>query len=191
MYEVTDREMEKLTRKMVRRFERLKNKTVLGFDNLNQLKSAINDCYDKVYDDIVSTYYTIASASYADAGGEDSVIDLIWIEHFLKGFDYVTKYIFKNEYERKRARAFEAIAVSKDIKEVEKALELLHRQVKQGADKVTDDATLEAYRSIGIKEVKWVTERMTEYVLSATIWKDRYSRFRMSRTNRTLDADAH
>ena len=150
--------MERLTRKMVRKFSRLKAKSVLKFDELNKLRDSVDECYESCMDDIREAYLDIARHYYKEADGEDSVISLIWIKHFLGGLDPVTKYIFNDEADRKRARAFEAIAVSKDAKEVDKALRLFHAQVKQWGDEVTDKATLAAYKSRGIKKVKWKTE---------------------------------
>lgn len=151
--------MKGLTLRIVRRFSKLKKKTVLAFDNLNELKKEVDDCYAYCLKEIKNAYLDIAKYYYREAGGEDSVIDLMWIRHFLGGFDPVTKYIFNTEADRKQARAFEAIAVTKSPAEVDKALRLFHAQVKQWADEVTDEATMEAYESQGIKKVRWITER--------------------------------
>jgi hypothetical protein len=129
---------------MVRRFNQLKTKSVLKFDELNDLRSDVDKCYKECLREIRQAYLDIARHYYKEADGDDSVIDLMWIKHFLGGFDPVTKYIFDTEADRKRARAFEAIAVSKDAKEVDKALRLFHNQVKQWADEVTDEAVMEA-----------------------------------------------
>ena len=158
MYEYTDKVMKTLTLRMVRKFNQLKAKSVLDFDELNDLQKDVDECYSDCMEYIEDAYYDIAEHYYKEAGGEDSVIDLIWIRHFLGGFDPVTKYIFNTEADRKMARAFEAIAVSKSPKEVDKALRLFHAQVKQWGDEVTDEATLEGYMSKGIKKVRWKTE---------------------------------
>lgn len=151
--------MKSLTLRMVRRFNHLKTKSVLEFDELNDLRSDVDKCYKECLREIRQAYLDIARHYYKEANGDDdSVIDLIWIKHFLGGFDPVTKYIFDTETDRKRARAFEAIAVTKNPAEVDKALKLFHNQVKQWADEVTDEATMDAYRSKGIKKVKWKTE---------------------------------
>lgn len=151
--------MNGLTLRMVRRFSKLKKKSVLAFDNLNELKKEVEDCYEYCLKEIDKAYLDIARYYYKEAGGEDSVIDLMWIHHFLGGFDPVTKYIFKTEADRKEARAFEAVAVTKSPAEVDKALRLFHAQVKQWADEVTDASTMEAYKSQGISKVRWITER--------------------------------
>lgn len=158
MYEYTDKAMERLTRKMVRKFNQLKTKSVLEFDDLNALRSDVNKCYASCLREIRQTYLDIARYYYEKAGGEDSVIDLIWIKHFLGGFDPVTKYIFDTETDRKRARAFEALASTRNPSETDTALRLFHAQVKQWADEVTDEATMDAYFAKGIKNVRWKTE---------------------------------
>lgn len=158
MYEYTDKIMKSLTVRMVRKFNHLKTKSVLKFDEVNELRTDVDKCYKDCLREIRQAYLDIARYYYKKAGGSDSVIDLMWIKHFLGGFDPVTKYIFDTEADRKRARAFESLAVSKDPSEVDKALRLFHNQVKQWADEVTDEATMEAYIAAGIKKVKWKTE---------------------------------
>ena len=158
MYEYTDRELIKLTTVMVREFSKLKKKSVLAFDNLNQLKNAVDDCYENCYSAIVNSYTRIARFYYK-AGGGDTVITALMIESFLsKDIDPVTKYIFKTETDRKRARTFEAVAVTRNAKEVDDALKVFHKQVKQFADEVTDEFTLRGYEDAGVEKVKWKTE---------------------------------
>lgn len=151
--------MTNLTKRLIRIFSSLKKKSVLNFDEVNTLQSDVDKCYKDCMREIRQAYLDIARHYYKEADGkDDSVIDLIWIKHFLGGFDPVTKYIFNTEADRKRARAFEALAVSRDPAEVDKALRLFQNQVKQWADEVTDEATMDAYRSRGIKRVRWKTE---------------------------------
>lgn len=150
--------MKRLTRRMIQAFNKLKKKSVLSFDELNTLKAAVDDCYKECYNFILASYITIAKHYCKEACDDDSVINLLWIENFLGGYDPVTKYIFDNEADRKRARLFEALVVSQSPAEVDTALRLYHRQVKQWADNVTDAATLEGYKQAGIKEVRWKTE---------------------------------
>lgn len=158
MYEYTDKVMKRLTRLMVRHFGRLKAKSVLDFDEVNDLKKDVDKCYRDCMKDIRQSYLEIARHYYRENDGDDSVIDLMWIKYFLGGFDPVTKYIFDTETDRKRARAFEALASSKNVSEVDKALRLFHAQVKQWADEVTDEAIMDAYMANGIEKVKWKTE---------------------------------
>lgn len=144
---------------MVQHFNRLKAKATLDFDEINKLQEDVDKCYASCMREIRQSYLDIARYYYKDAGGEDSVIDLIWIKHFLGGLDPVTKYIFDTEADRKRARTFEALATGLNIsKEVDNALRQFHAQVKQWADNVTDEATMDAYIERGIKKVKWKTE---------------------------------
>ena len=159
MYEQTDREMKRLTTLLVREFGKLKKKSVLAFDDMNSLKRAVDECYKDCYRAIVNSFVSIARFYFKAGGGEDTVITALMIEQFLsKELDPVTKYIFKAESDRKRARAFEAIAVSRDAKEVDKALKLYHAQVKQWADEITDEFTLRGYEEKGITRVRWKTE---------------------------------
>lgn len=160
MYEQTDKELKKLTTILVREFGKLKRKSILSFDNLNSLRKSVDDCYRKCYSAIVDSYTEIAKFYYKAGGGEETAITALMIEHFLSdNIDPVSKYIFKTETDRKRARTFEALAVSQNAtKDADEALKAFHKQVKQFADNVTDEFTLRAYNDSGVKKVRWKTE---------------------------------
>jgi hypothetical protein len=157
MYEYTDKVMKGLATQMANHFSRLKLRSVLAFDELNTLNNAVKTCYAKCMTDITSAYLKIARHYYKKEGG-DAILDALYIEAILKDFDPVTKYIFNTEYDRKRSRAFEAIAVTKNAKEVDNALKVLFEQVKQWGDNVTDDARMKAFVDRGLRDVRWKTE---------------------------------
>ena len=158
MYEFTDKEMKKLTVKMVRAFSKLKRKSILQFDEVNSLRKSVNDCYKECYHFVIETYLSVAKHYYKECGGDDTVLTALFVEGFLGGYDPVTRYIFKTETDRKRARLFEALVASKDVKEVDKGLRLFHNQVKQWADEITDEARMKAFADTGIEKVRWKTE---------------------------------
>ena len=151
--------MKKLTAKMVRAFSTMKKKSVLAFDELQTLNKAVDDCYNDCYKAIVDSFQKIAKFYYREAGGEETVITALMIEQFLaKDYDPVTKYLFAAEFDRKRARCYEALSITENTSEADKALRLLHAQVKQWADNVTDVFNIKGYEDGGIKEVRWKTE---------------------------------
>ena len=158
MYEFTDKVMKRLARQITERFSRF-SKSILTFDSINALQKAVTDCYKDCIKEARKAYLEIGKHYYKEAGGkDDAFIDALWVDHILSDYDPVTKYIFNNEADRKRARTFESIVVSKDPKEVNSAMKYLFDQIKQFADNITDEATLNAYEGRGIRKVKWKTE---------------------------------
>jgi len=157
MYEYTDKVMKKLANQMAERFSRLKKRSVLAFDELNTLNTEVNKCYKDCMTYITSAYLKIAKHYYKEAGG-DAILTAIFVDEFLNEVDPITKYIFNTEYDRKRARAFESIAVTKNTKEVDAALKHVFQQVKQWGDNITDAATMAAFAQNKVSYVRWKTE---------------------------------
>jgi hypothetical protein len=159
MYEFTDIILDYLNKRFIKRFKVLK--TVLKSDEINRMKEAVDEVYEDNYKDVRSKYREIGRYYYREAGGKDEedIIDYLWIDKFLQRYDPVTKYVFQNEVDRKRARTFEMMVASDNPKDMDTSLRLWAGQVKQWAEEVTDTATIEGYKSIGIKRVKWNTEK--------------------------------
>ena len=73
-------------------------------------------------------------------------------------YNPVTKYIFRNEIDRKRSRFAEGVIASDAPREeIELAKRLLIAMTKQFADDATFDAVIQAYKDDGESEVEWVT----------------------------------
>ena len=108
MYEFTDIILDYLNKRFIKRFKVLK--TVLKSDEINRMKEAVDEVYEDNYKDVRSKYREIGKYYYREAGGkDDDIIDYLWIDKFLSRYDPVTKYVFQNETDRKRARTFEAM----------------------------------------------------------------------------------
>lgn len=73
-------------------------------------------------------------------------------------YNPVTKYVFKNELDRKRARFAEGV-ISSDTprEEVELAKRLLLGMSKQFEDDITFEAVIQAYKDDGVEKVRWIT----------------------------------
>lgn len=170
MYEYTDKVIKSLNRTYLRLFDRLK---LLDFDRLNVV-TAVADVYKKVTAEAKKRYYNIALHAYVNAvklaieagyNAEPVTLNEVpltddWVLDLIEEDDAVTLYIFSNEVERKKQRLIEALAVASDKNhEIDKALKSWVLQSSQYADKVTDAATLEAYKDVGVEYVKWVTKR--------------------------------
>lgn len=73
-------------------------------------------------------------------------------------YNPVTKYVFKNEIDRKRARFAESMLSSTTpAEEIARAKRLLAATNAQFMDDVTFDTLIQAYKDNGTKMVRWVT----------------------------------
>ena len=192
IYTYTDKLYKKYSLLIVRAFNSLNRELqALDFDELNTQKAykTVNDkvtkVYKKIYDELIDLLILLALDAFEQ--GCDKVIekkgDKIkyyvgkkdgfrkemtfdarkYVTEYLGKANYVTKYIFNNEYERKLARTVEAILTSENKagmkKELDKALKYWNIQAKQTGDNVTIDAYKEGFLAAGVKYVKWVTQR--------------------------------
>ena len=156
-YEYADKMIRDMNRRNLRAFDRLK---LLPFDELNIVRSVT-----KVYKDSEriarKRYLQIARDAYAEATGkkaEDAITE-DWILDMLEEYDPVTLYQFLPEADRKNQRLIEAMVASHNKnEEVDKALRFWTLQVTQYAIKSVDDATIDGYKAVGVKKVRWVAE---------------------------------
>ena len=161
MYEFTDKGIAQINKTIQHEFAKMR-RTVLAFDEVHAIQTAVNECYANILRTCRAVYREIASKAYSDAADHDSFFLLFWVDQFLLQYDPVTKYVFTHEFDRKRARTFEAIVASKkkDIgKEIKQAMYSLSVQTKQYADEITDYAVLQGYKDAGIARVRWVSEQ--------------------------------
>lgn len=160
MYEFTDKAIAVMNRAVQHEFATLR-RSLLSFDNVNAILAAVNACYGAIDRVAKECYLSIAKDAYKTVTGRDSMITYFWLEQFLYGYDSVTKYVYAHEFDRKRARLFEAVVASKKkdfSKELKQAMLSLATQLKQEADEVTDAATLKGYQDSGVTRVRWITE---------------------------------
>lgn len=79
---------------------------------------------------------------------------------FLEEYDPVTKYVYKNEVERKRDRLAEAVnASTAKMTEFNRALGYWMQMTAQYADSVSDAATIKAFKDSGVKKVRWNAQK--------------------------------
>ena len=92
-------------------------------------------------------------------GGEISSEDaLSLVLTLMLAYNPVTKYIYKNEMERKRSRFAEGVIASETpSEEVALAQRLMIATNKQFAEDATFEAAILAYKDNGVKKVRWVT----------------------------------
>lgn len=162
MYEFTDKGIAVINRRIQHEFATLR-RSVMSFDEIWAIQEAVNTCYSNILRETKRVYQDLAADAYKTTSGRDSFFTMYWVDQFLMTYDPVTKYVFAHEYDRKRARLFEAIVSTRkkaDIgKELKQAMYNLSVQTKQYADEVTDYCTLQGYKDSGIDKVRWITEQ--------------------------------
>ncbi len=156
MYEFTDQIISILNKKLIEIFSRLK--TQASFDEIHTLQS-VQAVYAET-DDLVRQYLLLlAQHIYREYSDEEKTnINGLWLFEILNAYDPVTKYVYINEIERKRARLFESLVASTNkSKEIDTALRHFSSMMRQYALTVSDKAVLQAYKDNGEQKVKWIT----------------------------------
>lgn len=157
MYELTDIVIENIRKELIRNFSKLKS--LLSYDELNVM-SATKDVYSKIDLYVRQMFLQLMQAVYKKVTKRTCPYNYAWLESFLLEYDEVSKYVYANEFERKRDRLAEAlIASSKKNEEIDAALRYLSFMLTAYAVRVTDQVVLMAYRDMGIDTVRWKAEK--------------------------------
>lgn len=158
MYERTDASAKTLQAKIHKEFA--KSRRLMAFDELNVIK-ACKELYSRLDDANRKEFLKLARARYKDVTGkeDDKKISMKWLLVLLMGYNPVTEYIYENEVTRKRERFIESfIASANKLIMINRAMKLWLRQTEQYLILVEDAAVLEAYKALGVKRVRWVTQ---------------------------------
>lgn len=161
IFKIRDKIVKAYLKMILRRFKRLNQGFITGFDEINIL-SAVNTTYEDVINMSVDALKKIAKQTYFWVCDDDFEADL-WLSGFLQLYDPVTHYKWYDEADRKRSRAYEAIMSCRTSaerkKQIEVALKAWAKQFEQTADDVVVAVVKKAYEDNGIKYVKWVTKK--------------------------------
>ena len=177
MYDYLDTLLAKLKKKLRTEFNRL---GMMGFDELNVVntKKITKDMFDrltaeneKVYKKVAADAYGKAKKTAADAGhterNEDSAseINTAWLIGVLLAYNFVTGYLYDREAERKRLRLNEQILTAREYDDRQMFNDSLRRtanlwwtQTLQYGVTIVDEAVLQAYKDMGVEEVRWVAK---------------------------------
>jgi len=159
MYRKTDKIIEYINNRLIEIFGKLKS--VMTFDRLN-IMQAVKDTYAEADEIIREAYLALAQHVYTDKVKNDvgRKIDEDWLDFVLSAYDPVSKYVYANEFDRKRSRLAEAlIASTTKTAEVDTALRALSFMARIYAVIVTDKAYLQAMTDNNVKKVVWVAEK--------------------------------
>jgi SPP1 gp7 family putative phage head morphogenesis protein len=90
-------------------------------------------------------------------------LDEEWVDRILAACDPVTMYAFDREIDRKAARCIESILASKaNAVEIDRAMRAIAYQCRMYADRITDEAVMQAYEHDNVKKVRWRAENDTK-----------------------------
>ena len=175
MYRYLDSLLAKAKKKIRTEFNRM---GVMGFDTLNVVntKKITKEMFDRLLADNEKMYRKAADEAYSEGkkkargagytevekaegvGGE-------WLVGILLAYNLVTGYLYDREVERKRLRLNEQILTAREYDSREMYNDSLRRtanlwwtQTSQYGIEVVDKATLQAYKDMGVEEVKWIAE---------------------------------
>lgn len=171
MYRNLDKLLTEAKKKLRTAFNRLGS---MGFDELNVVntRKVTQEMYDRFLTENESMYLRVAKNAYSlakksaksagYAGEEETEIDGSWLEAFLLGYNLVTGYLYNREADRKRLRLNEQILTAREFGSrelfnisLQKAANLWWTQTVQYGVSVVDEATLAAFKDMGVKKVRW------------------------------------
>lgn len=158
-YEHTDKIIVYIDKQLIERYSRLKSIVLL--DELNVIQE-VNTLYDEIGTIVRNAFLKLANQVYTDNLREKAhrSLEEEWVDNLLNSYDPVSKYVFSHEEDRKRARLIEAIIASDTkTKEIDAALRSMSFMCRIYADRVTDEAVMQAYIDEEEDWVKWVSEK--------------------------------
>lgn len=171
MYRYLDALLEAEKKKIRTAFNRL---SVMGFDELNVIntRKTTQAMYDKFVAENEALYLKSAKIAYKDAvksakkagySGEETEVDVGFLEGVLTGYNLVTGYLYSKEVDRKRLRLNEQILTAREYsngtmfqESLRKAANLWWTQTTQYGISVVDEATLKGFKDMGVKDVRWI-----------------------------------
>ena len=171
MYRYLDALLKAEKEKIRAAFNRL---SVTGFDELNVIgtKNTTQAMYDKFVSENEAMYLKAAKDSYKKAvktakaegySGEETEIDLSFVEGILTGYNLVTGYLYSKEVDRKRLRLNEQILTAREYsngtmfqESLRRAANLWWTQTTQYGISTVDEATIKAFKDMGVKDVRWI-----------------------------------
>lgn len=154
-YKKTDKTIAYLNKQYSKLFRKL-----TSFDELNVIEVS-HEIYNEVLKLVEQESTRLVKTVY-DSYSENHTISTTdataFVLALMLAYNPVTKYVYKNELERKRSRFAEGVIASESpIEEVELAKRLLVALNRQFEDDVTFDTVVKAFEDDGVKEVRWIT----------------------------------
>jgi hypothetical protein len=171
MYKHLDSLLARIKKKLRTEFNRL---GMLGFDELNvtNTKKVTKELFDRLLSENEKMYQKVADAAYSsakrkakEAGYTEEKEEELgdeWLFGVLLAYNLVTGYLYDREAERKRLRLNEQILTAREYDDrqmynnsLRRGANLWWTQTSQYGIAVVDEATIQGYRDMGVKKVRW------------------------------------
>lgn len=165
-FEYTDKAVSYIDKQIIARFSKLKS--VLSFDEINAMTviENVNTVYKDINKTVRKVYLQLANKlyrEYVQRTKDLKSLDEEWVDDILAGYDPVTMYVFDHEIDRKAARCIETIIASKaDPAEIDREMRGIAFQCRMYADRITDEAVMQAYKHDKVQKVRWRAENDTK-----------------------------
>lgn len=143
---------------LIKRYQRLfRQARTTSFDELNVI-AVSHDIYDTALSETKQEMARLSRAVYERYGDREDFDGTAFVLALMLAYDPVTKYVYENEVDRKRARFVEGVLGSPSpLEEIKLAERLWVSMNKVFADEVTFQTMIQAYKDSGVKTVRWVT----------------------------------
>lgn len=158
-FEYTDKVIKIIDKQLIEEFQKLNS--LASFDNVNVI-GRVSTAFQNINLLLMKIYLLLANRVYHESRStdEDAELDEAWVRRILNDYDPVSKYVFTNEFDRRRARLSEALIASNNkSQELNAALHALAFMCRIYADRITDEATMQAYVDDGVERIRWVAEK--------------------------------
>ena len=143
---------------LIKRYQRLFRKArTTAFDELNVI-AVSHDIYDTALSETKQEMARLSRVVYERYGDREDFDGTAFVLALMLAYDPVTKYVYENEVDRKRARFVEGVLGSPSpLEEIKLAERLWVSMNKVFADEVTFQTMIQAFKDSGVKTVRWVT----------------------------------
>lgn len=143
---------------LIKRYQRLfRQARSTALDELNVI-AVSHDIYDTALRETKQEMARLSRVVYERYGDREDFDGTAFVLALMLAYDPVTKYVYENEVDRKRARFVEGVLGGPSpLEEIKLAERLWVSMNKVFADEVTFQTMIQAYKDSGVKTVRWVT----------------------------------
>lgn len=143
---------------LIKRYGRLfRQARTTSLDELNVI-AVSHDIYDTALNETKQEMARLSRVVYERYGDREDFDGTAFVLALMLAYDPVTKYVYENEVDRKRARFVEGVLGSTSpLEEIKLAERLWASMNKVFADEVTFQTMIQAYKDSGVTKVRWVT----------------------------------
>ena len=153
-YKTADKVITYLLKRYIKLFNKARG---IAFDEMNVI-SVSHEIYDAALAETKTEMERLCKTVYEKYSEEENFDSAGFVLALMLAYDPVTKYVYSNEVDRKRARFVEGVLSSDTpLAEVKASQKLWAAMNKVFAEEVTFQTMIQAYKDSGVEMVRWVT----------------------------------